>query len=207
MDIPVAVADCVSVAPTEIVQALIEVESGGVPHSLTVIGQDGVALKMQPLVKNLEESISIATLNVAAGYTVKVGLMQVSSADLARFGIPLKSGFSTCQNILAGSRVYSEITDRVSKLGKYFPTPHKKTQAALSAYKTGSYWSGITNGYAAKVIRAMGSDGVVVNASPVKRTPAVARNKNKAVEQKINFSHDITVEFSGTNTQVNWAKM
>lgn len=200
MDISVVVAECVNVAPTEIVSALIHVESAGAPHALTVIGKAGVVLKQQPKVKNLEEARRVAALKVAAGYTVKVGLMQVSSTDLARFGIPLSQGFSPCPNILAGSRVYSEIADRVASLGQYFPTYLKKTQAAISAYKTGSYWTGILNGYSDKVMRVMAAGGEY----PMDTV------RIKVIEKpgrEVNFSHDITVDFSGSDSPSNWANM
>lgn len=222
MDIPVVIAECVSVAPTEIVSALIHVESAGAPHALTVIGKSGVALKPQPNVKSLEEARSVAAMKVAAGYTVKVGLMQVSSTDLARFGIPLGQGFLPCPNILAGSRVYSEAADRVAKLGKYFKTPLRKTKAALSAYKTGSPWAGISSGYAAQVVRVMaGGDEVaenkaaaVVVEAPVSTHRAAlsqsATRRHQRIEKparEVDFTHDITIDFSGSGTQSNWANM
>jgi type IV secretion system protein VirB1 len=206
MDIPVVVAECVNVAPAEIVSALIHVESAGAPHALTVIGKAGTALKRQPKVKSIDEARRVAALKVAAGYTVKVGLMQVSSTDLARFGIPLSQGFSPCSNILAGSRVYSEITDRVAKLGQYFPTYLKKTQAAISAYKTGSYWTGISNGYSYNVMRVMAAESQS-QVAPAVKTPAGTPKRMDEPAREAEFQHDIIVDSPRSGALSNWDNM
>ncbi len=101
----------------------------------------------------LEASIAaMDALSMGEGISVDVGLMQVNSANLARFGLSITQAFDPCTNIKAGTQIFLEGMRKVQKMDQYFPTEQLKIQGALSLYNTGSPWAGFENGYVARAL-------------------------------------------------------
>lgn len=132
-----------SVHPKTLI-AIIANESGGNPLALGVNRKEG-AEKLSP--KTTKEAIELARSEIAAGNTVDVGLMQVNSANFTRLGLHITHAFEPCVNLTAGARVLSDDYQRAAKQYGY---GQRALQAAISAYNTGNFSAGYTNGYVAK---------------------------------------------------------
>ena len=59
-------------------------------------------------VTDTEEATIAANLFISEGYTVDVGLMQINSKNLERFGEPVASAYEPCNNIQLGERILIE---------------------------------------------------------------------------------------------------
>jgi len=130
-----------NVAP-QIIQQIIQVESRGDPLAINV---NGARLERKPT--DAADAAKIARDYIAKGYSVDLGLMQVNSRNLPSLGYRVEDMFEPCKNIAAGARILTAFY--VSALPKY-PDEQSALRAALSAYNTGNFELGFTNGYLAK---------------------------------------------------------
>ena len=133
---------CAPGIPVETVQQIIQVESGGNPLAINV---NKGSLK-RPATDAIDAA-DLAKKYIAAGYSVDMGLMQVNSSNLASLGYTVNDMFDTCKNIKAGTQIYSNFYNRASQVYREKNQIHV---AALSAYNTGDFTRGLTNGYVAK---------------------------------------------------------
>lgn len=127
-----------NVAPQTIEQ-IIHVESRGDPLAINV---NGTKLARKPV--DAADAAKLASDYIARGYSVDLGLMQVNSRNLPSLGYTVNDMFEPCKNIAAGARVLT--TFYASALAK-FPDEQSALRAALSAYNTGNFERGFTNGY------------------------------------------------------------
>lgn len=80
------------------------------------------------------------------GHSLDLGLMQLNSATLARFGLSVADAFEPCRNIAAGARVLAAGFDPEGG-----EDGQQALVRALSRYNTGSPERGVVNGYVARV--------------------------------------------------------
>lgn len=145
----VLIAACApNVAPSTI-QAIIRVESNGNPLAINVNNRGGVGYPINRKIKSIVEAVSEAKKAIASGYTVDMGYMQVNSANLKKLGHTVEDMFDPCKNLAAGARVLSESYARA--LAKY-GEEQSALRAALSAYNTGNFSAGFSNGYVARYV-------------------------------------------------------
>jgi type IV secretion system protein VirB1 len=137
-----------NVAPSTMM-AIIKVESAGNPLAINVNGKKRLA--RQP--SSIEEALSWADWLIAKGYSVDIGLAQVNSRHLQRFGLTPQQLLEPCLNVAAGAQILSE--NYVDASRKYGLGQHA-LRAAISAYNTGNHTRGLTNGYVRKVTIAAG---------------------------------------------------
>ena len=141
------IAMCAPDVSPQTIQEIIRVESSGNPLSINV---NRLPISEQPRAQTTEEAVSVARYYIEAGYSVDMGLMQVNSENLAWLGIGLDNLqilFNPCANITAGAAILSESYQRAALV--YGPG-QTALQAALSAYNTGNFLSGFSNGYVAR---------------------------------------------------------
>lgn len=161
-----------SVAPSTMT-AIVRVESDGNPLAMNVNGSQRLA--RQPVSKT--EAVTWASWLIAHGYSVDLGLAQVNSRNLPHLGVAADQMFEPCDNLKAGARILSEnYTGAAQKFGP----GQVALNAAISAYNTGNYRSGFTNGYVAKVTASTGTPPD--NSSP---PPLVAAGRSRAEGQRI----------------------
>ena len=134
------------VAPSTMT-AIVRVESGGKPYALNVNGAQ--KLTRQP--RNAEEATAWADWLVNRGYSVDMGLAQINSGNLARLGLVPQQLFDPCTNLRAGAKI---LTENYLGAARQYGGGQDALRAALSAYNTGNYRAGLTNGYVAKVTAA-----------------------------------------------------
>lgn len=130
-----------NVAPQTIEQ-IITVESSGNPLAINV---NKGRLARKP--SDAADAAALARDYIAKGYSVDLGLMQVNSRNLPRLGYSVEDMFEPCKNIAAGARV---LTAFYAAAKPKYADEQSALRAALSAYNTGNFVDGFTNGYLAK---------------------------------------------------------
>jgi type IV secretion system protein VirB1 len=152
-------ARCAPASPVDTLQAVALTESALHPYALslnypgTVATINGlpnreVFLSRQPT--TLGEAIRWTRWFHSRGYTVSIGLMQISSENAARYGVTVRSLFNPCVNLAVGARLLADI---------YGTSDHARGASAeslvqtFSAYNSGSFSIGVANGYASTVMR------------------------------------------------------
>jgi type IV secretion system protein VirB1 len=126
-------------------QRVIDIESQGNPIAIHV---NGATFARPP--RDAAEAVVMARTAMVAGYTVDLGLMQVNSANLEAMGYTVEDMFDPCRNLQAGAMI---LTNFYRAALVQYPDPQIALRAALSAYNTGSFTRGITNGYVSQYDR------------------------------------------------------
>lgn len=136
-----------SVAP-EIMEKLVRAESG---FNHFAIGVNGAERRSyNPTSK--EDAVRIARDLIAQGHSIDMGLGQINSANLDWLGLTVNTVFDSCTNLKASERVLRDGYERARNQGS---DPETALHQALSAYNTGTFTRGFSNGY---VERVMGGD-------------------------------------------------
>lgn len=136
------ILSCAPAFAPETIEQIIRVESSGNPLAIHV---NKGKLDRKPI--SVEEAVNLAESYIQKGYSVDLGLMQVNSKNVVRLGYSIKDMFEPCKNIAAGVRVLSEFYARAKPK---HDNDKAALWAALSAYNTGNFINGFSNGYVAK---------------------------------------------------------
>lgn len=131
-------------APTQIVQQIINNESGKNEYAINV-NSNGKSLKAY-IPKTKEKAAKIAKEWIAKGYTVDIGLMQINSDNLAKYNTTVDEVLDPCKNINVASSIYHNAYKKTPKTD----SPLLRTKKALSVYNTGTLTKGFRNGYVAR---------------------------------------------------------
>ena len=123
--------------PAEVMQHIVNVESGKNPFAIGVVGGQ---LVRQP--QNLDEAISTAQMLESKGYNYSLGISQVNRNNLGKYGLDsYDKAFSVCSNLAAGSQILAECYN--SSGGDW--------GKAFSCYYSGNFVTGYRTGYVRKV--------------------------------------------------------
>jgi len=145
IDLAVLVLSCAPLVAQDTARALIQVESGGNPFAIGVVGG---ALVRQPA--NLPEAVATVAALEAAGWNYSVGLGQINKRNFQRSGLNPQTAFNPCANLRAMQSILGECFSRASR--------RASTQAALrdafSCYYSGNFQTGHQHGYVGKVLAA-----------------------------------------------------
>jgi type IV secretion system protein VirB1 len=123
------------VAP-ETMAAIIEVESGGNPLTISVVG---AKLKTPPT--NAVEAAEVAQQLEALGKTFSVGIAQLPAKDLAKLGLTYESAFDPCENLKAASQKLVTCYQKAKKRSA-FVEDQTALSDALSCFKFGNFKKG-----------------------------------------------------------------
>lgn len=134
--------ECIVEVHPNTVQRVIGIESGGNPLAINV---NGTKQPQKPTTKT--SAIALAKDYIQRGYSVDLGLMQVNSRNLLRYGVTLEQMFDPCINIKTGNRILYEAYQRARRTHQ---EPQAALQVALSLYNTGDPRRGFNNGYVSK---------------------------------------------------------
>jgi type IV secretion system protein VirB1 len=160
-DIAVLQSSCLPAVPLTTLSAIIRVESGGNPNAMQIdfprallkrwhLPEGTLQLKRQPTTQR--EALVWLNYFERHGIFVDLGLMQVSTAEAQRRGLPVESLLDPCFNLRAGW----QILDSVYQLEmKTYGLGQEALQHAISRYNTGDTLRGIDNGYLGRVIAAL----------------------------------------------------
>jgi len=143
-----ALADqCASFVSPHTLEAIVKTESNFDPLKIGVNG--GAKLQRQPV--TVEEAVVTAQWLLANGYNIDLGLGQVNSSNLNRIGLSVTEAFDPCKNLKAAGTIFNNSFQ--SAMQQY--PEGQALQVALSAYNTGNYVQGFSNGYVNKVLSNM----------------------------------------------------
>lgn len=138
--IDAALLACASEVAPQTLQAIIQVESRGNPLALNV---NKLPTK-PPRAATLLEAAATARFYISKGYSVDLGLMQVNSRNLAKLGLSVEQVLEPCTNIRAGAAI---LTPSYQAAARIHGEGQTALLAALSAYNTGTFTRGFSNGY------------------------------------------------------------
>ena len=142
MDLSQLIEICAIDTHPKTVMAVIRVESAG---NYLAIGVNG-SLKLRKA-QNPKDAAQLAQYAMSKGYSVDIGLMQINSNNIRKFGLSLEEAFNPCTNIRLGTKILSS---NYSNAVDYHGEGQGALKAALSAYNTGSMTKGFRNGYVGK---------------------------------------------------------
>lgn len=140
--IDAALAACAPHVAPATLAAVIRVESGGRPLAINI--NKG---PRAPNFRTATEAAQTARVWISRGHSVDLGLMQVNSRNLARLGYTVEQMFDPCTNIRAGAVI---LTENYRAAAKLRGSGQVALRDALSAYNTGSFSRGYTNGYVSR---------------------------------------------------------
>lgn len=133
-----------SVAP-EIMEKLVRAESG---FNRFAIGVNGAEHRSYHPGSE-EEAERIARDLISQGHSIDLGLGQINSSNFEWLGLTVESVFDDCANLKASETVLRDGYDRARELGS---DPETALHQALSAYNTGTFTRGFSNGYVTRVM-------------------------------------------------------
>ena len=129
-------------------EKLVRAESG---FNRFAIGVNGASQRSYAP-DTVEEAARIARELIAQGHSIDMGLGQINSANLGWLNLTVETVFESCSNLTASEVVLRHGYDRAREQGS---DPQTALHQALSAYNTGTFTRGFSNGY---VERVMGGD-------------------------------------------------
>ncbi|MBA6105276.1 lytic transglycosylase domain-containing protein [Pseudomonas monteilii] len=145
MDLLTLVMVCAPFVSNNTMLAVIQQESSGNPWAIGVNG--GHRFRKA---SNYAEAVTESKRLISNGANIDMGLMQINSKTMVNLGLTVEQVFDPCTNAYAGGVVLTRNYVRASKT-------HNSDQAALlaalSAYNTGNFSKGFTNGYVEKVLK------------------------------------------------------
>lgn len=172
MDFAALAQECAPWVAYETMAAIVKTESAFRPLAIGV--NSSAKLARQPDTK--EEAVATAKWLISNGYNIDLGLGQVNSANLSKTGLSVEDAFEPCKNIAAAATILH---------GNYQAAKGKvqgeqaALHAAISAYNTGSFSKGFSNGYVQKVINNAGVAVPGVTAKAAMPIPLLAVKTTK----------------------------
>jgi type IV secretion system protein VirB1 len=161
-----ALLACAAAIAPATLEAVVQVESRGNPLALHVNHWTGP----QPTASSIPEAVEQVRKFVAMGLNVDIGLGQINSRNLDRFGVKLEDAFQPCQNLaLSGIILSGFYGQAVQKYGE----GQQALKAALSGYNTGNLSNGFANGYVGKYFIGPKLAPVVTSPAVIAETQAV----------------------------------
>jgi type IV secretion system protein VirB1 len=149
--------------PAEVMQHIVNVESGHNPYAIGVVGGQ---LVRQP--QNLDEAIATVQMLESKGYNYSLGLAQVNRNNLGKYGIDsYEKAFDRCTNLAVGARILADCYVSAQDWGK-----------AFSCYYSGNYVTGFRDGYVQKVFDSI--DRTTRSTTMVQTAPIQLANNQSA---------------------------
>jgi len=161
VDVVALQSRCLPAVPLSTLSAIIRVESGGNPNAMQIdfsrallkqwhLPEGTLRLKRQPATQR--EALEWLGYFERRGIFVDVGLMQISTVEAKRHGLPVESLLDPCFNLRTGW----QILDSAYQLEvKTYGPGQEALRHAISRYNTGDTQRGIDNGYLARVMAAL----------------------------------------------------
>lgn len=172
MDFNALAAECAPWVAPQTMAAIVKTESQFKPFAINING--GAKLERQPATK--EEATVTAKWLISNNYNIDLGLGQVNSKNLTKTNLSVDDAFDPCKNLAAAATILQWNYESASKS---FPSEQAALHAAISAYNTGSFTKGLSNGYVQKVINnAQAFQPVVTRNLEISPIPLVNMSKS-----------------------------
>lgn len=162
-------AQCAPDVHWSTMSAIVKVESSGKAYALADAGPLDVPYSQRKnMVRSyfpgsLDQAAQLARNLIADGHTVSLGLAQVNDRNLARYGLTIEQVLDPCTNLATGAKI---LTSFYKKASKQFGEGQHALNAAISAYNSGSFERGVSNGYVGQVYAAAGIVPALTTAPP-----------------------------------------
>jgi type IV secretion system protein VirB1 len=165
LDIAALQSRCLPTVPLTTLNAIILVESGGNPNAMQIdfprgllkqwhLPEGTLRLKRQPTTER--EALEWLEYFERRNISVDLGLMQVSTAEAHRRGLPVESLPQLLSDPCFNLRLGWQILDSAYQLEvKTYGPGQEALQHAISRYNTGDTHRGIDNGYLARIMAAL----------------------------------------------------
>lgn len=145
MDFIALAQACAPLVEYQTLAAVVKTESDFKPF---VIGVNGdIKLSHQPETK--EEAVKTANWLISKGINIDMGLGQINSSNLEMVGLTVSDIFDPCNNLQATAKILSS---NYAQAKRNEPDDQTALRATISAYNTGSFAKGFSNGYVQRVI-------------------------------------------------------
>jgi type IV secretion system protein VirB1 len=179
-DLSELLAKCApNVHPTTMA-ALVRHESGGNPYVILDNGNWNLPKSKRILrsfrLRSQSEAITVAKKLIAAGHVIDMGLGQINNRNLKSLGLMVEQIFDSCTNLQASQAI---LIGNYSTAVKQYGHGDQALYAALSAYNTGNFIDGLTNGYVQKVLQAglFNAMGILTNTNPPQSRPTSRKSQ------------------------------
>lgn len=148
MDLMSLIVSCVPGVPPETLYAVVQNESAGNPYAININSKTH-SLSSAP--KSRAEALHILRILEQNDYgSFDVGLGQINSKTLARFGVSPTAALEPCTNLRLSASVLGECYSRAKQPKT---SEQSRLARALSCYNTGTFTRGFGNGYVSRVYR------------------------------------------------------
>lgn len=150
-----------------------------------------VTFKSPIPINSVQDAVTVSYMAIEAGHSVDLSYMQVNSKNLKALGYSVEDMFDTCKNLAAGARVLTAFY--AAALPKY-NNEQAALRAALSAYNTGDFEKGYSNGYLARYgVNGQSTALVSVPAiNPYTADSAVLFRQTPKKEQAMSTKEEVT---------------
>lgn len=145
MDFNALALECAPMVAPQTLAAIVRTESNF--NALAININKGYRLERQP--KNKDEAVATAQWLINNRYNIDMGLGQVNSVNLAKTKLSVEDAFDPCKNLAAAATILKWNYESASRRA---PDSQAALHAAISAYNTGSFTRGFSNGYVQKVV-------------------------------------------------------
>ena len=175
-DISMYVKDCAPNVAVSTMQAIIKTESKGNPLAINI--NKGFKIRFQP--KTLAQAKSWVSYLEKNGYNFDVGIAQINIKNLHKYGYGAVNGLDICTNLKIASSILQNNYNSALIVSN---SSNEALQKAISAYNTGNYHSGFSNGYVRQVYRnAFNNKGLppIINANYI-QDHNVSKKINKTI--------------------------
>jgi type IV secretion system protein VirB1 len=142
------IALCTSSVPAPTLAAIVAHESAGNRYAVNL---NSPTHRVSRTPTTEQEAIGVLKTLAQGNYgSFDIGLAQINSIHLKRFGLAATDLLDPCTNLRVGARILGECYLRTSNQAM---TPQHRLASALSCYNTGSLRRGFRNGYVKAVYR------------------------------------------------------
>jgi len=188
MDFIALVNECAPQVHQQTISAIVRTESKGNPWAIGINRAKPPASFQSPATK--EEAVQQASSLIQQGYNIDIGLGQINSANLSWLGLTVEQAFDPCTNLGAAARI---LTDNYTRASQQYAQEQDSLAAALSAYNTGHFERGITNGYVHKIYETADKEPPVIKVpAPKGAAPAAPPRQQQQRQTTVGDVFDST---------------
>lgn len=198
-DLNALIAACAPTVHPSTMGAIVRTESNGRMFVLSDDGPRGLPFsERKAMLRTIhagtaDEAATIAKDLINRGHLVGLGLTQVSSQNLARLGLTVEQVLDPCTNLQAGSKILT--TFYLNAASKY-RDEQAALRAAISAYNTGNFERGFSNGYVRTVLNNTAAGVPALVSSPVRGAATLSSGRNAMPAKAFDPRHaELEVEF------------
>lgn len=153
IDITALLQQCIPEVAPSTMQRIISIESSYHPNVIGYkITKNGKVFTLTKQPQSREEAVSMASWFFNNGYRFDAGIAQVNSQNFERYGLTPETVFDPCTNVQVGGKI---LTEFYQSAAKKYGDGQKALLAAVSAYNSGNFQTGFSNGYVARFSKGL----------------------------------------------------